>query len=160
MPPSLIYTLPAEPLVRHFRLAPNSKTGLLERFPRPRSDLDNPTFKKPSTANKARVYDAVHTRIVTQPFITKKVAFQDSTHYVSFPNTHQPWEFSMYRFFNTDMQLPIDLLLDDNMKSKGIYERHYDDYTTERRRCLSDGTNWLWVYLDAGSNNNCIAGER
>ena len=50
------------------------------------------------------------------------------------------------------MQLPIDLLLDDNMKSKGIYERHYDDYTTERRRCLADGTNWLWVYLDGNGN--------
>jgi hypothetical protein len=70
--------------------------GPLERFPRPRSNLNNPTFKKPSTTNQARVYDVVHTRIVTHPLIKKTLEFPNNPYYVYFYHIHLPLECSMY----------------------------------------------------------------
>ena len=65
-----------DPLFEIFRERGISIPDLLDRFPGPRSGLNSPAFKKLSTAEKARVFDAIHTRTVVDQ-VHARLAFRD-----------------------------------------------------------------------------------
>ncbi len=54
----------SDPLLEIFRERGVSIPDLLDRFPGPCSGMNNPALEKLSTAEKARVFDAIHTRTV------------------------------------------------------------------------------------------------
>ena len=66
----------SDPLLEIFRERGISIPDLLDSFPGPCSGLNSPAFKKLSTADKARVFDAIHTRTIIDQ-VHARLAFGD-----------------------------------------------------------------------------------
>ena len=47
-------------------------------------------------------------------------------------------------------------LFDGRLKAYGVGEHIELDETSEKRRCLTDGRNYMWVYIDDDGFVGCV----
>ncbi|HYB05180.1 MAG TPA: hypothetical protein VED02_00345 [Methyloceanibacter sp.] len=59
-----------------------------------------------------------------------------------------------YRLFE---EVTVDALFDGRLEKFGVREHVKPDETSKTQRCLTDGCNFLWVYIDDAGLVSCLS---